>query len=72
MVIMNNDTASIRVAINSLAAFASFVLKSILLECPDKLFDRGIIPEYVSHKETAMAGWILSHPQILSVSLFFF
>jgi len=55
MVIMNNDTASIRVAINSLAAFASFVLKSILFECPDKLFDRGI-PEYVSHKETAMAG----------------
>jgi hypothetical protein len=55
MVIMDNYTASIWVAINSLAVFASFVLKSILLECQDKLSDRGI-PEFVSHKETAMAG----------------
>ena len=55
MMEMNNNTTSIRVSIDPLASFTSFVLESILFDSPDKLSDRSI-PEFVNHKETAMAG----------------
>jgi len=55
MMEMNNNTSTVRVTINPLASFASFVLESILFDSPDKLSNRGI-PEFVNHTETVMAG----------------
>ena len=55
MMKMNNNATTVRVAINPLASFTPFVLKSILFDCPNKFPDRGIF-KLVNHKETAMAG----------------
>lgn len=52
---MNDYTPAIGMTINSLAAFASSVIKSILFECPDKFSD-GSIFELMDHNETAIAG----------------
>ena len=55
MVIMDDDTTTIRVAIDSLTSFASFVFKTILFKGPNEFSDWCIF-ESVNHMETATAG----------------
>ena len=59
MVIMNNNTATIRMSINSLAPFTPFVLEAILFKRPDEFSDRGVL-EFIDHRETVIAGSSMS------------
>ncbi len=43
MVIMDDDTAAIRVAINPLTPFAPFVYKAVPFKCSNEFSDRGIL-----------------------------
>ena len=55
MMVMNNNTPSVRMAIDSLASLPFSILESVLLQGPKKLAD-GNIFEFMNHKETATAG----------------
>ena len=55
MVIVDDNTASIRVAVDSLTPFTPLVLKAIPFKCSNELSDRGIL-EFGNHRETATAG----------------
>jgi len=55
MMVMNNNTPSILVAIHPLASFAFSVLKPILLKCTKEITNRNIF-KFMNHKDTATAG----------------
>ena len=55
MVVVNNNSPSVRVAINSLASLPLSILESVLFQCPKKLANRNIL-KFMNHKETATAG----------------
>lgn len=55
MVIMDDDTAAIRAALNPLTPFTPFVFKAVPFKCSNEFSDRGIL-EFGNHRETATAG----------------
>jgi len=55
MVVVNNNSPSVTVAINSLASLPLSILESVLFQCPKKLAN-GNIFKLMNHKETATAG----------------
>lgn len=59
MMIMNDNTTSVEMAINPLASFAPFVFESILLKGPNEFSNRSI-SESMYHNETAIAGASMS------------
>lgn len=55
MVIMNNNSASVCVAVNSLTPFSPPVFETIKFKCPNQFPDRGILQK-MNHTDTATAG----------------
>lgn len=55
MMVMNDNSSSIFVAIYPLASFPFSIMETVLLQCPKKVANRNIF-KFMNHMETATAG----------------